>query len=337
MRKRFLLLVVSLVGAVFFAPNPWASVARAQTTILDVTATLSSSDPSGAPRQGSYQKRYTVSMTAGQPYRLLLQAVDPLQPWPGDDNYMYLLSPSGAVVAQDDDSGSGTQHDSVNVSFGAALINYTPTATGDYTVVATTYSSAISMTFRLSVTGLPAPPPPSPPTPLPVPGSANGTLSPDSTNPRGATFNSQRFAVNLVAGSNYTIRVTPTVVGDDSYVYLLSPGGSVVASDDDGDMSTQIWASRMTYTASSTGTYIIVATSFSANQSWGFRVSIDGPPSNVGGIPNVRLAPLPPGADFARPALACHLDLAPEPFPAVTALPPDRHGIVSAIENSRIG
>jgi hypothetical protein len=141
----------------------------------------------------------------------------------------------------------------------------------------------------------PAVPFPPPVAPNAVLASGGGTLSASNPlNPRGASYFANVHTITLTAGNTYTIRMRASTVGPDSYLYLLSPTGALVASDDDGDFNIQIWSSKMTYAATTSGTYSIIATSFSGGQSFGYGWEVQGPAGTGGtpvGIPNVRLAP----------------------------------------------
>jgi hypothetical protein len=82
-----------------------------------------------------------------------------------------------------------------------------------------------------------------------VPGTLDGTESRDL------------IAVNLTAGQTYSFdyRGAPGGVSDP-YLLLLSGGGSLLASDDDGGLGR---SSLLTYTATTSGTYYLYATSYS--------------------------------------------------------------------------
>lgn len=69
------------------------------------------------------------------------------------------------------------------------------------------------------------------------------------------------FTVNLVAGQTYTISVQGSGDGalPDSFLTVSNPGGSVIATDDDGG---QAHSSLLTFTAATTGTYQIAAEAY---------------------------------------------------------------------------
>lgn len=99
-----------------------------------LSGTLSSSCAS-SQRPGRYAKLYTFNANANDPITVALNSS-------AFDAYLYLLGPSGSVVAHDDDSGGGTN----------SLIRYTAAAGGSYTIEATSYSSGATGGFSLALT-----------------------------------------------------------------------------------------------------------------------------------------------------------------------------------------
>jgi hypothetical protein len=272
-----------LTGWAWLAAGQWVGVAHAQQILLDVTDTMTAPHPLNPKGARFFAKAHTVNLTAGQSYVIRMRPTTV-----GPDSYIYLLNSSGTVVGQDDDGDAAAQ-------IWASKLVYTATSTGSYTIIATTFVAGASFQYRVWVETLP---PPAPATPLTVPGSVSGSLSTsDPGNPRGAAYFAHRYTVTLTAGQDYTIRMTPTRATDDSYIYLLDSSGRIVGQDDDGDHQFQTWASKLVYKAASTGTYTIVATSFSPGRAFDYRISIE---TGTGGIPNVRLGPSRP-ADV-RPA-----------------------------------
>jgi len=146
MRKRYLTVAVALAGWVLFTPG----AAQAQTTLLDTTTTVTQANSQNPKGSAYYANAHQIAMTAGGAYDI--------QTWTGTtigepatapyDTYIYLLNPSGTVVAQDDDSGeaNGGGHYS-------SRIQYTAQASGTYTVIVTTFSSATTLKYRLTIKG----------------------------------------------------------------------------------------------------------------------------------------------------------------------------------------
>lgn len=88
-----------------------------------------------------YADRFTFSGTAGQRIALTLQSGSL-------DTYIYILSPSGAVLASDDDSGGGT-----NSRIPASGFLTLPT-TGTYTIEVTSYQQGVTGNYQLLLTKL---------------------------------------------------------------------------------------------------------------------------------------------------------------------------------------
>src|SRR5262249_6894661 len=105
--------------------------------------------------------------------------------------------------------------------------------------------------------------------------TVTGTLS-------SAACNSQRrpgryalqYSFSASAGQNISIDMTSTAF--DTYLYLVGPGGSVVASDDDGGTgnNSRIPPTSGAFTLPLTGTYIIEATSFATQATGLFSLTL---------------------------------------------------------------
>ena len=99
-------------------------------------------DDCRSPLRGSafYADRYTFSGTAGQPVSLLLTA-------PAFDTYLYLIGPTGAVVAQDDDGGGGT-NSRIPPTSGVLTLP----STGTYLIEVTSYAANATGAYTLTMT-----------------------------------------------------------------------------------------------------------------------------------------------------------------------------------------
>ncbi|MFB6176120.1 MAG: PPC domain-containing protein, partial [Halobaculum sp.] len=95
--------------------------------------TIDTNDPQNATFRGYYEP-VTFSGQAGQTVRVRMTS--------DDDTYLYLLGPSGEIIASDDDGGNGLNSE---------LVISLPT-TGEYTVIATSYDPSDTFSYRLSVT-----------------------------------------------------------------------------------------------------------------------------------------------------------------------------------------
>jgi hypothetical protein len=167
---------LAVAGWALLGPTPWASVAQAQTsvTLLDVTTSLTAySAPN--PRGTTYfNQNHTIVMTAGGSYTLRTKTGTTIGATLNNgyyDTYIYLLDPSGNVVAQDDDSNGYNGGD--GGTFSSKISAYTPTVSGTYTLVVTTYSPGQAMQYEVIITG---PPGATPPTPVPTTGIPNVRL-----------------------------------------------------------------------------------------------------------------------------------------------------------------
>jgi hypothetical protein len=105
-----------------------------------VGGALSTSDCRSPVRGSSYYAdRYTFSGSSGQQVSILLTSS-------AFDTYLYLISPSGLVLAQDDDGGGGT-----NSRIPAVSGYYTLPSTGTYIVEVSSYSSNAVGNYSLTL------------------------------------------------------------------------------------------------------------------------------------------------------------------------------------------
>ncbi len=101
-------------------------------------------------------------------------------------------------------------------------------------------------------------------------GTASGTLSVTdcrATVRPNSFFDS--FTFTATAGTTYTIGMNSTAF--DAYLYLFDSAGSQVAANDDSDGSTN---ARISYTATTSGTFTIQATSFGSSSTGAYTVSL---------------------------------------------------------------
>jgi C1A family cysteine protease len=115
-------------------------------------------------------------------------------------------------------------------------------------------------------------------TPITVGQTVSGSLSTsDCRSPtRGSSYYADRYSLSASAGQQVAIVLTSSVF--DAYLYLLGTSGTVIASDDDGAGGTnsRIPASSGYYTLPSAGTYIIEVTSYDANKTGNYVLSLTG-------------------------------------------------------------
>jgi len=117
-------------------PCPGTPILAGQT----LNGSLAADCPS-SQRPGRFARYYAFTATEGQQITIAMNAGGFY------DSYLYLLGPTGSVLANDDDSG-GTSN---------SLLTYTVQAASTYTIEATSYSVGVTGAFTVSLTfGLPA-------------------------------------------------------------------------------------------------------------------------------------------------------------------------------------
>ena len=183
---------------------------------------------------------FTVPLQAGTGYRIevLLDSLD--------DSVLTLFDPDGRKVASNDDF-RGTSH--------ASRIDYTAVTSGTYTIsVAGSDSGTGSYRLRIDPVRY---------TLIQIGQTLAGDLA--------ASGMFDYFTVPLQAGTGYRIEVLLDSL-DDSVLTLFDPDGREVASND--DFSGTSYASRIDYTAATSGTYTIGVTG-SDSGTGSYRLRID--------------------------------------------------------------
>jgi len=99
----------------------------------EVKAKLDANDPKDADRKDMYCKIYTIKLEAGKTYQF-----DCKSDW---DNWLRIEDAKGKQLAEDDDSGGGTD---------AQIIFECKTA-GEYRVIVTSYDAATTGDFVVTV------------------------------------------------------------------------------------------------------------------------------------------------------------------------------------------
>ena len=137
--------------------------------------------------------------------------------------------------------------------------------------------SGLTMTATLSL----AAPPPRCLQPIAMPAIVNGTLTTDDcrTSVRGSEFYADQYVFSGTAGRRLAIALTS--VAFDTFLYLLGPSGQVILLDDDGGggLNSRIPPFGGFISLPVTGTYTIVATSFAANGTGAYALSVVVPAS----------------------------------------------------------
>ena len=206
-------------------------------------------------RTGKYAKYYTFTLSSSQQVSITLES--------SKDTYLFLLQGSGetgTVITSNDDIATGNTN---------SQIVRTLTA-GTYTAEATTYDSATTGTFVISVAA----------------GSSSGAciksintdtnvsdswVSSCSSSHRPAGTYAKYFTFSLASSRKVTIDLQSS---QDTYLYLLNGStqtGSVIAENDDivsGDTDSQIVRTL------AAGTYTVEATTYGPATTGSFVVSV---------------------------------------------------------------
>ena len=311
MRNSYLVTMLAALGWAFLTPGSWVTGLHAQTTILSASGMVDTSQPCPTRGPNFYQRTHTIAVIAGNQYTIDLRstAADSNSgSYASDcDTYLYLPDSAGTIVAENDDvilggGGTGTEVRS--------LILYNATASGNYTIIVTSWSSGVTFPYNLTVTA------------RGVTGSATGTTAPPPAGtplppslPAGSNVGLQQYS--LTVGQTYVIDATGApgsgggfndyIFNTDTVVYLMDSSGAVVASDTTSlDPAGIGYGARITYTAPATGQYTVVVSSFNPAQAISYQITISTPqtapgtppappappaPPGGAGIPNVRVAP----------------------------------------------
>ena len=215
------------------------------------TGDLDKTDPYDEDRHG-FHEPVTFDGESGQTVRIEMGSK------PGD-TYLQLLDPSGDVVAENDDS------DDLN----STIEQVTLTEDGEYTIVATSFSSEDTFPYELSVEAVGANTDAEPDLRSIAPGQTRESRI-DENDPRAPFLRGYFEPVTFdgQAGEDVTIEMEGD---DDAYLILYSPNGTVVAENDDFEGLD----SRIQATLSEDGEYTIVATSFSSEATFAYELSLE--------------------------------------------------------------
>ena len=241
---------------------------------------------------GSFYDEYTFNANAGQQIVVTLSSNS-------FDTYLFLLNPSETAPSnstiQDDDGGGGT-----NSRIPATNGVLTLTQTGQYSILANSFSAGETGAYSVSLTfsnggGTVCPPNP---TAISNGQTLNGDLSSgDCTLNDGSFYDAYSFTANA------NQQVTITMSGNfDTYLILLAPDGTDIAEDDNGagpspNTNSRIPAGTGLAVLPQTGTYTIYANSSAAGQTGTYSISLTISSSNcpttpitIGGTANGALA-----------------------------------------------
>lgn len=251
MRWSLALLVVGLAGLILQADLGAAGEKKkpAGGGNLNVKSELTNKDDKDKIRTDSYCKIFTYKMVKGRTYQIDMKSKD-------IDSYLRLEDPDGKQVAFDDDGGG----------FPDARITYKAADSGDHKIIATTFGGNSTGAFTLTAVDKDA----STSTDLKLDkGEAtfSGKLGKDD--PLYKNKRHKLITVELEAGKSYQIDMKSKDL--DSYLFLESPDGELLAMDDDGGGFPD---ARIIHKAAKAGKYRIICTYFGGGGAGDFTLTV---------------------------------------------------------------
>jgi hypothetical protein len=227
-----------------------------------VNGTLSTTDCNDLGDNTFYDV-YSFSGTAGQQVSITMTA--------SFDTYLFLVAPDGDDLAEDDNGGGGTNS---RIPANTTDLARLP-QTGTYHILANsglnTAGTTGSYQLTLTVGGTNCPS-----TAITFGQTANGALAPgDCRLPADSSF-IDVYTFTGTAGQGISVAMNSGTF--DTFLFLLSPGGSVLAQDDNGGGGTnaRIPAGTGNFTLPSTGTYTIYANSATPNLTGAYTLTLTG-------------------------------------------------------------
>jgi subtilisin family serine protease len=213
----------------------------------------------------AFSKLYTFEAKQGQLVNISLESND-------IDTYLILLAPNGAIFELDDD---GYDRFGTNSRLPAGSGNMLLPIAGQYTIIATTYDpdEVGAFTLKLNFADQPGFVPVDPLRISGCPASVTGALTDESSRMgrRGDLYPTEVFQFPGRIGQEVTIEVgSPTV---DAFVYLIGPGGDLVATGTDTDGSGK---ARITTILRDAGAFTIEVSAFSPFSRGEFVLQVEG-------------------------------------------------------------
>lgn len=245
----------SIVGG-----SPCSTAAATMGSVIQ-GALVSTDCRSGTRGSNYYVDRYLFSGVPGQQISIQLTST-------AFDTFVYLKNPSGAVVTSNDDGGGGT-----NSRIPASSGTYTLSATGNFVIEVTSYSSLKTGAYTLLV-NTPAPVSPCKPVmPITAWVDTYGSLATTDciTGARGANYYADSYYFIGMAGQ----RIVIDFISSDfsSYIFLRNPAGTVITSDTgSGSLGSSRIPSSGTFTLPVSGIYVIEATSYLAGKTGFYKL-----------------------------------------------------------------
>lgn len=213
------------------------------------------------PRSAGTYGQYEVTLEAGKTYEIFTSNVVAGNT---SDPYLYLLTTSGQVLKEDNNSAGGLN----------AKIVYAPASTGTYWIRLRSYQKNKYGYCSLTVQEQ-APPPP---TVIPElhPGDV---LFSQIFEWQSAYANRQdgeygTYQISMVAGTQYTFETSdPSGGGSDSYLYLLNSALQVVKYDDDSGAG---YMAKLTFQPGADGVYYLRLRAYTKGASGTCTLTVSG-------------------------------------------------------------
>jgi hypothetical protein len=210
---------------------------------------------------------YTFSGTVGQQISITMTATS------GNiDPYLYLITPSGDLLADDNDGGGGTTaRIPAGTGFGRLPV------TGIYTIIANTAATSQSGGYNLTLAKAAND---CASVPLTVGTPINGSLATGDCRLLEDGSFIDAYTFTGTANGQVTITMISSTTGLVPVVFLLAPSGDVLAIDvnNDRDNTARIPGDgSISFTLPTTGTYTVFANSFDTNQVGDYTLRVVNP------------------------------------------------------------
>jgi len=176
------------------------------------------------------------------------------------DTYLMLVDPNANVVAQNDDGGSGLN---------SSITGYELQTSGEYYIVATSYSSRDTFEYQLSLSeggsgggrDLRS---------IQIGETARGEI--DQNDPQSSQYRGYIEPVSFQGEAGQTVDIEMTSDEGDTYLFVVDPDGNDIAEDDDGGSGLNSAIRGLELQMS--GQYYIVATSYRSDATFEYELSL---------------------------------------------------------------
>jgi V8-like Glu-specific endopeptidase len=250
------------VAGLTYTVNQAAFAPTCTPTPMSIGATasgqLTTSSCASQLRPCSYAQRFQFTGSAGQSIVATMSST-------AFDTYLFLLGPTGATIASNDDGGAGTDS---RIPFNTGA--FTLPSSGTYLLEATSYFTGSTGSFSVAVNA--------PAACAVTPTSLGSTITTSLTtgdcfSPIRGDFYADRYSFAAAAGQQVALTLTsPTL---DTYLTLLNPDGTIRSEDDDsaGNLNSRIPPSGF-ITLAQAGTYIVEASTFNTRATGTYTLTL---------------------------------------------------------------